>query len=35
MSGKMILKGNLVRALTLSPTVDRLNEVIARVPTEY
>ncbi len=35
MSGKMSLKGNLVKALTLSPTVDRLNEVIARVPTEY
>ena len=35
MSGKMSLKGNLVKALTLSPTVDRLNEVIATVPTEY
>jgi putative sterol carrier protein len=35
MSGKMLLKGNLVKALTLSPTVDRLNEVIAKIPTEY
>jgi len=35
MSGKMSLKGNLVKALTLSPTVDRLNEIIATVPTEY
>jgi putative sterol carrier protein len=35
MSGKMILKGNLVKALTLSPTVDRLNEVIAKIPTEF
>jgi len=35
MSGKMLLKGNLVKALTLSPTVDRLNEVIATVPTEF
>ena len=35
MSGKMTLKGNLVKALTLSPTVDRLNEVIATVPTEF
>lgn len=35
MSGKMTLKGNLVKALTLSPTVDRLNEVLATVPTEY
>ena len=35
MSGKMVLKGNLVKALTLSPTVDRLNEVIAKIPTEF
>jgi putative sterol carrier protein len=35
MSGKMNLKGNLVKALTLAPTVDRLNEVLASVPTEY
>ena len=35
MSGKMKLKGPLVRALRLSPLVDRLNEVIATIPTEY
>ena len=35
MSGKMTLKGNLVKALTLSPTVDRLNEVIATIPADY
>lgn len=35
MSGKMMLKGNLVKALTLSPTVDRLNEIIATIPAEY
>jgi len=35
MSGKMKLKGPLVRALKLSPLVDRLNEVIATIPTEY
>ena len=35
MSGKMFLKGNLVKALTLSPTVDRLNEVIATIPADY
>ena len=35
MSGKMVLKGNLVKALTLSPTVDRPNEVIATIPAEY
>lgn len=35
MSGKMKLKGPLVKALRLSPLVDRLNEVIATIPTEY
>jgi putative sterol carrier protein len=35
MSGKMKLKGPLVKALRLSPLVDRLNEVIARIPTQY
>jgi len=35
MSGKLILKGNLVKALRLSPVVDRLNEVLATIPTEY
>ena len=35
MSGKMKLKGPLVKALRLSPLVDRLNEVIATIPAEY
>ncbi len=35
MSGKMKLKGPLVKALRLSPLVDRLNEVIATIPTDY
>ena len=35
MSGKMALKGNLVKALRLSPVVDRLNEVLATIPTRY
>jgi putative sterol carrier protein len=35
MSGKMMLKGNLVKALRLSPVVDRLNEVLATIPTRY
>jgi putative sterol carrier protein len=35
MSGKLTLKGNLVKALRLSPVVDRLNEVLATIPTEY
>ena len=35
MSGKMILKGNLVKALRLAPVVDRLNEVLATIPADY
>jgi hypothetical protein len=35
MSGKMSLKGNLVKALRLAPVVDRLNEVLATIPTDY
>jgi hypothetical protein len=35
MSGKMTLKGNLVKALKLAPVVDRLNEVLATIPTDY
>jgi hypothetical protein len=35
MSGKMSLKGNLVKALRLAPVVDRLNEVLATIPTLY
>ena len=35
MSGKLTLKGNLVKALRLAPVVDRLNEVLATIPTEF
>ena len=35
MSGTMTLKGNLVKALRLAPVVDRLNEVLATIPTDY
>jgi putative sterol carrier protein len=35
MSGRLSLKGNLVKALSLAPVVDRLNEVLATIPTEY
>lgn len=35
MSGKMTLKGNLVKALRLAPVVDRLNEVLSTIPTNY
>ncbi len=35
MSGKLILKGNMVKALSLASVVDRLNKVLAIIPTEY
>jgi putative sterol carrier protein len=35
MSGKLTLKGNLVKALRLAPVVDRLNGVLATIPTEF
>jgi putative sterol carrier protein len=35
MSGKLTLKGNLVKALRLAPVVDRLNEVLSTIPTDY
>jgi putative sterol carrier protein len=35
MSGKLKLKGNMVKALKLVSLVDRLNKIIATVPTEF
>jgi putative sterol carrier protein len=35
MSGKMTLKGNLVKALRLAPVVDRLNQVLSTIPTQF
>jgi putative sterol carrier protein len=35
MSGKLRLQGNMVKALSLSPIVDRLNKVLATIPTEF
>ena len=35
MSGKLALKGNMVQALSLSAVVDRMNKVLATIPTEY
>jgi putative sterol carrier protein len=35
MSGKLKLKGNLVKALGLAAVVDRMNKVLASIPTEY
>jgi putative sterol carrier protein len=35
MGGKLRLKGNMVKALSFSSVVDRLNKVLASVPTEF
>ena len=35
MSGKLTLKGNMVKALSLAAVVDRLNKVLASISTEY
>ncbi len=35
MSGKLTLKGNMVKALSLSAVVDRMNAVLASIPTGY
>jgi putative sterol carrier protein len=35
MGGKLKLKGNMVKALSFSSVVDRLNKVLASVPTEF
>ncbi len=35
MSGKLTLKGNMVKALSLSAIVDRMNKVLSTIPTEY
>ncbi len=35
MTGKLKLKGNMVKALSLSAVVDRMNRVLATIPTEY
>ena len=35
MSGKLKLQGNMVKALSLAAVVDRMNKVLATVPTEY
>jgi putative sterol carrier protein len=33
--GKLRLKGNMVKALSLASIVDRLNKVLSSIPTEY
>jgi putative sterol carrier protein len=35
MSGKLKLKGNMVKALKLASLADRLNGVLAQIPTHY
>jgi len=35
MTLKLKLKGNMVKALKLSSLADRLNKVLAKIPTEY
>jgi putative sterol carrier protein len=35
MTGKLKLKGNLAKALKLAAVSDRLNKVLAKIPTQY
>ena len=35
MGGKLKLQGNMVKALSLSAVVDRMNKVLATIPTKY
>jgi len=35
MTGKLKLKGNMVKALKLAAIADRLNKVLATIPAEY
>ena len=35
MSGKMKLRGNMVKALKLASLCDRINKIIATIPTEF
>jgi putative sterol carrier protein len=35
MGGKLRLQGNMVKALSLASVVDRLNRVLATIPTEF
>jgi putative sterol carrier protein len=35
MSGKLKLKGNMVKALKLASLADRINKVLASIPTQY
>ena len=35
MTGQLKLKGNMVKALKLASLVDRINKVVATIPTEF
>jgi len=35
MSGKLKLQGNMIKALSLASVVDRMNKVLATIPTDY
>jgi hypothetical protein len=35
MSGKLRLKGNMVKALSLASIVDRFNKILSEIPCEY
>jgi len=35
MTGKLKLKGNMAKALRLAPLADRINKVLATIPSEY
>lgn len=35
MTGKLKLKGNLAKALKLAAVSDRMNKVLAKIPTQY
>lgn len=35
LSGKLRLSGNMIKALSLTPLVDRFNSILAEIPCEY
>ncbi|HSV95803.1 MAG TPA: SCP2 sterol-binding domain-containing protein [Spirochaetota bacterium] len=35
MTGKLKLKGNMIKALKLASVADRLNKVLSKIPAEY
>jgi putative sterol carrier protein len=35
LSGKLRLNGNMIKALSLTPLVDRFNSILAEIPCEY